>query len=75
MRTETPSPRWLVAFDKAFVKSGGHNGITTIQTARQNHGMPLYSEGATARAAGLAAATAYKLHALLNTAEESAGWR
>jgi hypothetical protein len=75
MRTEFPTRRWLQQFDAAFVANGGHNGPSTISTVRDLHAVPLYRAGATPRAAGLAAAQAYKTHAKLNLAEEAAGWR
>lgn len=75
MRNETPSTRWLKAFDAAFVANGGHNGPATIKAVRESHAVPLYQRGATPTAAGKAAADAYKLHSRLNQAEEAAGWR
>lgn len=75
MRNETPSRRWIKKFDAAFVAAGGHNGPAAISTVRTAHAIPLYRAGATPRAAGLAAAEAYRTHARLSQAEEAAGWR
>lgn len=75
MRNEYPSNRWLKAFDREFITNGGHNGPATLRAVRESHALLLYQAGATPRAAGKAAADAYKLHGRLNLAEEAAGWR
>lgn len=75
MRTETPSPRWLKQFDAAFIAAGGHNGPATINAVRTAHAILLYRKGATAAAAGAAAAESYKLRSRLGMAEEALGWR
>ena len=62
MHNNTPSSRWIKRFFTSFVKHGGHNGDATLSICLDRYGIPLYREGATAQAAGLAAATAYRLH-------------
>lgn len=75
MRTDTPSRRWMRAFEKAFIDAAGHDGAQTFTVVCTEYAMNQYRAGATARSAGLAAATAYKLHGHLALAEEAAGWR
>lgn len=62
MRKDSPSGRWLKHFDAAFVEHGGHNGYQTLKVCRTEYAIPLYQLGATPAAAGMAAATAYRLH-------------
>ena len=62
MRKEYPSHRWLKQFDAAFVAQGGHNGYQTLKVCRAKYAIPLYQQGAIPAAAGLAAATAYRLY-------------
>lgn len=62
MRKESPSPQWLRQFDAAFIANGGHNGPRTLAVCREKYAVPLYQQGATARAAGLAALQAYRLY-------------
>ena len=57
------------------MSNGGHNGEATIEAVTKAHAIPLYQRGATPRAAGKAAADAYKMQSKLNQAEEAAGWR
>jgi hypothetical protein len=75
VRNETPSARWLKAFDAAFVAAGGHAGRETLAAVRAAHAVPLYQRGATPAAAGKAADAAAQLHSKLSLAEEAAGWR
>jgi len=70
MRCEHPSRRWLKQFDVAFIKHGGHNGPQTLTVCRTQYAVPFYQAGATAVAAGLAAAIAYRLHSEVTELKE-----
>jgi len=65
MRSTTPSMRWMPTAERHYIQAGGHIGPATWMAARDNYIVPLYAKGATAEAAGYAAARMATMHSEL----------
>lgn len=73
-RKYMPTRKWLMRCFRSYEEAGGWIGVETVK-ALKPYICELYRRGATAEAAGKAAADYYRLHAATATLQEYADIR